>query len=93
MNISKNKTYLSNRSARVLHWQIEDENLILIEGSVPGSKNSVVLLRDAIKYKTPEDAPFPAGLKSENKPKDVSSSNPDEEKVISSDIEGVEGEN
>ena len=40
----------------------EEENLILIEGSVPGSKNSVVFLRDAIKYKTPEDAPFPAGF-------------------------------
>jgi large subunit ribosomal protein L3 len=73
----------------------EDENLILIEGSVPGSKNSVVFLSDAIKYKTPEDAPFPAGLRNENKPKDVSSSSPDEEKVISSgsDIEGAEGEN
>ena len=46
----------------------EDEDLILIEGSVPGSKNGVVLLRDAIKYKTPEDAPFPAGLQiNENK--------------------------
>lgn len=71
----------------------EDEDLILIEGSVPGSKNSVVLLRDAIKYKTPEDAPFPAGLRNEDKPKVVASSSPDEEKVILSDVEGAEGEN
>ena len=71
----------------------EDENLILIEGSVPGSKNSVVFLSDAIKYKTPDDAPFPAGLRNENKSKDVSSSSPDEEKAISSVIEGAEGEN
>ena len=45
---------------------LEDKDIILIEGSVPGSKNGVVLLRDAIKYKTPQDAPFPAGLRSEN---------------------------
>ena len=30
---------------------LEDKDIILIEGSVPGSKNGVVLLRDAIKYK------------------------------------------
>jgi len=41
----------------------EDEGLILIEGSVPGSKNGIVLLSDAIKYKIPADAPFPAGLR------------------------------
>jgi large subunit ribosomal protein L3 len=41
---------------------IESENLILIEGSVPGSKNGIVMLNDAIKSKVPEAAPFPAGL-------------------------------
>ena len=72
----------------------EDKDIILIEGSVPGSKNGVVLLRDAIKYKIPEDAPFPAGLRSENKKdKDVSSSNLDEVKNITSDIEGANVEN
>ena len=34
----------------------EDDDIILIEGSVPGSKNGVVLLRDAIKFKLPENA-------------------------------------
>lgn len=66
----------------------DEEDLILVEGSVPGSKNGVVLLRDAIKYKTPENAPFPAGLRSRNniENEDVSSSNPQGEKKISSDI-------
>jgi large subunit ribosomal protein L3 len=41
---------------------IENDNLILVEGSVPGSKNGIVMLKDAIKSKIPEEAPFPAGL-------------------------------
>ena len=53
---------------------IENENLILVQGSVPGSKNGVVMLKDAIKSKVPDEAPFPAGLYSLNEkdtPKDV----------------------
>ena len=45
---------------------IENENLILVQGSVPGSKNGVVMLKDAIKSKVPDAAPFPAGLHSLN---------------------------
>ena len=41
---------------------IEDENLILVQGSVPGSKNGIILLSDAYKIKLPESAPYPAGL-------------------------------
>ena len=41
---------------------IEDENLILVQGSVPGSKNGIILLSDAYKIKLPETAPYPAGL-------------------------------
>ena len=36
-----------------------DEGLILIEGSVPGSKGGYVLVRDAIKRALPDDAPYP----------------------------------
>ena len=53
---------------------IENENLILVQGSVPGSKNGVVMLKDAIKFKVPDAAPFPAGLYSLNEkdtPQDV----------------------
>ena len=74
---------------------LENENLILIQGSVPGSKNGVVLLRDAIKYKTPNEVPFPAGLlndtKTNNEP--ISSSSTLDEKEISSKVEGDKFEN
>ena len=45
---------------------IQNDNLILVEGAVPGSKNGLVMLRDAVKVKVPEAAPFPAGLYSNN---------------------------
>jgi large subunit ribosomal protein L3 len=45
---------------------IENDNLILVEGSVPGSKNGIVMLKDALKSKIPEAAPFPAGLYSKD---------------------------
>jgi len=41
---------------------IEEDSLILVKGSVPGSKNSILKMVDSIKHKTPENAPFPAGL-------------------------------
>jgi large subunit ribosomal protein L3 len=59
---------------------IENDNLILVEGSVPGSKNGIVMIKDSIKTKVPETAPFPAGLYSGNdadvsKVNDVTSDN------------------
>ena len=45
---------------------IENDNLILVEGSVPGSKNGIVMLKDALKSEIPEAAPFPAGLHSKD---------------------------
>ena len=35
----------------------------MVEGSVPGSKNGIVTLSDAVKHDLPKDAPFPAGLR------------------------------
>ena len=43
----------------------EENDLILVHGAVPGSKNGWVLLSDAIKKPRPDDAPFPAGLAEE----------------------------
>ena len=72
---------------------LEDENLILVEGSVPGSKNGIVTLSDAVKHNLPKDAPFPAGLRmseaSNDKTKPVSENTSGE----LSENEGVQGEN
>ena len=57
---------------------IEDENLILVQGSVPGSKNGIILLTDAHKIKLPEAAPYPAGLFSKGSDVIDTSKNTDE---------------
>ena len=44
-----------------------DEGLILIKGSIPGSKGGFVYIKDAIKSKLPEGTPYPAGLLENNK--------------------------
>ncbi len=74
---------------------LEDEDLILVEGSVPGSKNGIVILRDAIKSKTPDKAPYPAGLRVGNDTNndDGSFSTPKSEDVTTSDKQGAEVEN
>ena len=74
---------------------LEDEDLILVEGSVPGSKNGFVILRDAIKSKTPDKAPFPAGLISVDDASndDASLLNPRSEDAITSDEQGAKVEN
>lgn len=41
----------------------DDRGLILIRGSVPGSKGSFVMVTDAVKKSVPEAAPFPAGIR------------------------------
>lgn len=72
---------------------LEDDNLILVEGSVPGSKNGIVTLSDAVKHVLPKEAPFPAGLitteASDNETLTVSEGSNGKK----SDIEGVQGEN
>ena len=74
---------------------LENDDLILIQGAVPGSKNGVVLLRDAIKHKIPNEAPFPAGFRDDSKSNkdDLSLSSDKNEKEISSEVEGAKVEN
>ena len=80
---------------KIIFFGLEDDDLILIQGSVPGSRNGVVVLKDAIKHKTPNEAPFPAGLKNDGKgnKNDLSLSSDQNEKEISSEVEGAEIEN
>jgi len=40
-----------------------EQDLILVEGAVPGAKGAYVQIRDAVKRKTPKDIPLPAGVK------------------------------
>ena len=44
-----------------------DEGLLLIKGGVPGSKNSWVEIRDAVKVATPEDVMVPAATMGDRK--------------------------
>ena len=41
----------------------EEDNLILVKGSVPGAKSGFVYISDAVKRKMPEGLPFPAGFR------------------------------
>ena len=41
-------------------------HLIFVKGSVPGSKGGWLLVKDAVKVKRPDAAPYPAGLRAAN---------------------------
>jgi large subunit ribosomal protein L3 len=75
---------------------LDDDNLILVEGSVPGSKNGIVTITDAVKYNVPKDAPFPAGLRSSEKSnvaKEELAQVSEQNSNKVSDNEGAQGEN
>ena len=75
---------------------LDDDNLILVEGSVPGSKNGIVTITDAVKYNVPKDAPFPAGLRSSensNVAKEELAQVSEQNSNKVSDNEGAQGEN
>jgi large subunit ribosomal protein L3 len=55
---------VTTQSLEVVQSDIE-RGLILIKGSVPGSENGWVLIRDAAKRKAPDGLPFPAALRGE----------------------------
>mgnify|MGYP005671322281 FL=1 len=40
-----------------------ERGLLLIKGSVPGSKGGWLLISDAVKRSRPENAPYPAAVK------------------------------
>mgnify|MGYP007000096336 CR=1 len=64
---------------------VEDESLILVKGSVPGSKNGIVFLKDAIKNNVNDMAPFPAGLLNNIKNSEKKKSSSDDV-VVDTDI-------
>ena len=72
---------------------LEDENLILVKGSVPGSKNGIVTLSDAVKHDLPKEAPFPAGLRTPEASKDKIIPVSKNTSGDLSENEGAQGEN
>ena len=56
--------YKTVQSLTIVNFNEEDD-LIYVKGSVPGSKESYVIVRDAVKHKLPEEILKPAGLKNE----------------------------
>ena len=53
----------------------DQEGLILVKGSIPGSKGGLVYIKDSIKAKTNSDLPFPAGFVSNDDEKMINKSN------------------
>lgn len=50
------------------------QGLLFVEGSVPGSEGSLVMVRDAVKRALPKEAPFPASVKKAAVPAEASQS-------------------
>ncbi|RIV93421.1 50S ribosomal protein L3 [Aurantiacibacter xanthus] len=48
-----------------------ERGLIFVKGSVPGSKNSWLMVKDAVKVAAPEGLPFPGAVIDRSAPKDV----------------------
>ena len=70
-----------------------DEGLILIKGSIPGSKGGFVYIKDAIKSKLPEGLPYPAGLLESNNTPESKKDNDvtkEEDKIVSDNITNKE---
>ncbi|MEL7445808.1 MAG: 50S ribosomal protein L3 [Pseudomonadota bacterium] len=67
-----------------------ERGLLFIKGSVPGSKNGWLLVRDSVKLKLPDDLPFPGAIVETAAPQnDVEETVPIEE-VVATDVPAEE---
>ncbi len=57
---------VTTQNLQIVAVDLED-SLILVKGAVPGAKSGWVLINDAVKKPMHEEAPFPAGLKIDEK--------------------------
>ncbi|MDT0507350.1 50S ribosomal protein L3 [Novosphingobium sp. MMS21-SN21R] len=72
--------------------RVDDERgLIFVKGSVPGSKNGWLLVRDAVKVSRHADAPYPAGLKQAANSNDSAAADTPAEAVAVEATDGQEG--
>jgi large subunit ribosomal protein L3 len=62
-------TQVTTLNLKVVAVDVE-QDLILVHGAVPGSENTIVRVRDAVKHALPKEAPMPAGLKTKAEPAD-----------------------
>jgi len=60
------------------------EGLILIKGSIPGSKGGFVFISDSIKNKISDGVPFPAGILKEHQQQDIKSKENNDKNVTES---------
>jgi len=58
---------VTTQNLKIVGVDLED-NLILVQGAVPGMASGWVLVSDAVKKALPKDAPQPASLRSDAKP-------------------------
>jgi large subunit ribosomal protein L3 len=66
--------------------------LVFVKGSVPGSKNGWLLVRDAVKVDRHGEAPYPAGLKQvANSNDSAAADTPAETAVAPEATDGQEG--
>jgi large subunit ribosomal protein L3 len=59
-------TRVTTQNVEVVKTDAE-RGLILIKGSVPGSKGAWIMVRDAVKRARPDDAPLPAAIRTNGK--------------------------
>jgi len=72
----------TQQNLEVVRTDVE-RGLIFLKGSVPGSKGTWLLIKDAVKVNRPADAPYPASIKS------AANSNIAEEPIVETPIEDV----
>ena len=61
-----------------------EKGIILLKGAVPGAKGSYVLIKDAVKDDVPDQAPFPASIKTQSI--EDTAAQPDDEGAISPEV-------
>nr|MBP8234020.1 50S ribosomal protein L3 [Rhizorhabdus sp.] len=68
-----------------------ERGLLFVKGSVPGSKGTWLLVKDAVKVPAHKDLPYPAGLKSAANSNSAPAETPAEETAAPEATEGQEG--
>ena len=61
-----------------------EKGIILLKGAVPGAKGSYVLIKDAVKDDVPDEAPFPASIKTQSI--EDTAAQPDDEGAVSPEV-------